>query len=409
VTAFIDSVSSGNSSGVPQPSPRPNAGAGPVIGVTNAGAFNAGGLTQITLTSSLPVTSVFVSANSTGGSTSLRPEAVTDSFFLITLPSPQSTIPLSLRLAQNVSGRFSLEFGGSQPGGPPGNFAQLPVQINTAPTCTYALLNGTPSFGSGGGQGSVNVSVQPGCGWTLTSSQGFVSVSRPSGSGSINVPFTVAANTGGARTARLTLAGSNGGGATFDITQAANPCTYSVTTNTTNFIASGGTLQVTVTTGAGCAWSAASLSSFITPGGATSGTGTGTAAFAVAANTVTSARSGTVRVSFTTTGGSQDIGINQSPASIPPPSAVITSPTRCDANVACTFSGTGSQGQITTYTWDFGDGTTGTGATINHTYTGNFAAQCTRTVTLRLTVTGPGGTSSTTTSVQLVNNSFCIG
>ena len=350
-----------------------------------------------------------MSANSTSGTTSLRPEAVTDSFFLITLPSPQSTIPLSLRLSQNVSGRFSLEFGGAQSGGPPGNFAQLPVQIDTTPTCTYALLNGTPSFAAGGGQGSVNVSVQPGCGWTLTSSQGFVSVSRPSGNGSINVPFTVAANNGGARTARLTLAGTNGGGATFDISQAANPCTYSVTTNTTNFIASGGTLQVTVTTGANCGWSAASLATFITPTARRPARGTGTATFAVAANTITTPRSGTIRVSFTATGGSQDVGINQSAAQIPPPTAVITPPTRCDANVACTFSGTGSQGQITTYAWDFGDGTTGSGATINHTYTGNFAAQCTRTVTVRLTVTGPGGTNSTTTTVQLVNNSFCIG
>jgi subtilisin len=86
---------------------------------------------------------------------------------------------------------------------------------------------------------------------------------------------------------------------------------------------------------------------------------------------------------------------------------VITPPTRCDANVACTFIGTGSQGQITTYAWDFGDGTTGSGATIGHTYSGTFAAQCTRSVTVRLTVTGPGGTNSTMTSVQLVNNSFC--
>ena len=166
---------------------------------------------------------------------------------------------------------------------------------------------------------------------------------------------------------------------------------------------------MTVTTGANCGGSASSLTSFITASGNTSGTGTGTATFAVTANQSTTPRSGTVRVSFTTTGGSQDVGINQSGAPIPPPVAVITPPARCDANVACTFSGTGSTGQITSYTWDFGDGTSGSGPTINHTYTGSFAAQCSRNVTVRLTVTGPGGTNSTTTTVQLVNSSFCIG
>ena len=408
ITGFIAAVSSGGSQGVQQGSPRPNAGAGPVIGVSSAGGFDAGGTTQVTLTASAPVSNVFVSANSTSGSSSLRPEAVTDTYYLISLPSPQTTIPLSIRLSQNVTGRFALEFGGSASGGPPGNFAQLPVQIDTTPTCTYALLNGTPSFGAAGGQGSINVSVQPNCGWTLSSSQGFVSVSRPSGSGSVTVPFTVAANTGPARTARLTLVGSNGGVATFDISQAANPCTYSVSTNTTNFIPNGGALQVTVTTGAGCGWSATSLSSFITSGGSTSGSGTGTATFNVGANSSTSGRSGTVRVSFTATNGAQDVVINQSAAPTPPV-AVLTAPNRCDVNVPCAFSGASSQGQITSYTWDFGDGTTGTGATINHTYSTTFGNVCQRSVTVRLTVTGPGGTNSTTTSLTLFNNSICIG
>jgi hypothetical protein len=409
VTGFVTAVSSGGAQGVQQTTPRPNAGAGPVISVTNAGGFNAGGTTTVTLNSSAPVSSVFVSANSTVGSSSLRPAAVTDTFFLISLPSPQTTIPLSVQLAQNVSGRFALEFGGAGPGGPPGNFAQLPVQIDTTPQCTFALLNGTASFGASGGQGSVNVSVQAGCGWTLSSNQGFVSISRPSGSGSITVPFTVAANTGGARTARLTLVGTNGGGATFDISQAANPCTYSVSTNTTNFIAAGGTLNVTVTTGAGCSWSASSLAQFITAGGNTSGTGTGTASFNVGANTNTTARSGTIRVSFTSTGGSQDVGINQSGAAIPPPAAVLTAPARCDVNAACAFSGTGSTGQITSYAWDFGDGTSGSGATINHTYSTSFSTACSRSVTVRLTVTGPGGTSAATTSLMLIHQPNCVG
>ena len=49
VTSFISAVSSSGSPGVQQSSPRPNAGGGPVIGVSSAGSFAPGGTTQITL------------------------------------------------------------------------------------------------------------------------------------------------------------------------------------------------------------------------------------------------------------------------------------------------------------------------------------------------------------------------
>jgi len=54
-------------------------------------------------------------------------------------------------------------------------------------------------------------------------------------------------------------------------------------------------------------------------------------------------------------------------------------------NLTCTFDGSGSTGGGTAYSWDFGDGTTGTGATISHA----FAAAGTYNV--KLTVTGQGG------------------
>ena len=190
-------------------------------------------------------------------------------------------------------------------------------------TCTYALLNGTTNFGVGGGQGSVNVSVQPGCGWTLSSSQGFVAPSVTSGSGSLPVVFSVAANTGAARTARLTLSGTNGGGAIFDVSQAGNACNYSASANSTSHPASGGSFTVTITTNAGCGWSVSSLSSFVTTSGATSGTGTGTATFNLAANTSSASRNGSVRVSFTATGGTQDIGFTQAGQTVAAPVAVI--------------------------------------------------------------------------------------
>ncbi|SDR68135.1 PKD domain-containing protein [Actinopolymorpha singaporensis] len=78
------------------------------------------------------------------------------------------------------------------------------------------------------------------------------------------------------------------------------------------------------------------------------------------------------------------------PAVNDPPVAVATGDCRY---LVCTFSGTASHdsdGTIAKYSWDFGDGTTGDGATVSHT----FATAADQVV--RLTVTDDKGATSTT-------------
>jgi hypothetical protein len=78
------------------------------------------------------------------------------------------------------------------------------------------------------------------------------------------------------------------------------------------------------------------------------------------------------------------------PAANDPPVAVATGDCRY---LVCTFSGTSSHdpdGTIAKYSWDFGDGTTGDGATVSHT----FATAADHVV--RLTVTDDMGATSTT-------------
>jgi PKD repeat protein len=73
------------------------------------------------------------------------------------------------------------------------------------------------------------------------------------------------------------------------------------------------------------------------------------------------------------------------------PAGPVASFTDSCTGLSCAFDGSGSSGGVTAYAWDFGDGTTGSGATISHA----FAAAGTYPVTL--TVTGSGGQTNSLT------------
>ena len=76
--------------------------------------------------------------------------------------------------------------------------------------------------------------------------------------------------------------------------------------------------------------------------------------------------------------------------------AVTANPTNGTAPLAVTFNGSTSTGNITSYQWDFGDGSTGTGATPSHTYTtaGSHTA--------KLTVSNASNQTSVATTVVTV-------
>ena len=81
--------------------------------------------------------------------------------------------------------------------------------------CTYALSATSASFAEAGGSGSVNVTSVAGCPWTATSNASWITInSGTPGSGNGTLNFTVAANTGLARTGTITVAGQ-----TFTVNQ----------------------------------------------------------------------------------------------------------------------------------------------------------------------------------------------
>jgi Zn-dependent metalloprotease len=73
-------------------------------------------------------------------------------------------------------------------------------------------------------------------------------------------------------------------------------CTFAINPTSASFAAAGGTGTVTVTTAAGCTWSAISNSSFITVTSGSPGSGSGTVQYSVAANTTTSSRTGSITI-----------------------------------------------------------------------------------------------------------------
>lgn len=81
--------------------------------------------------------------------------------------------------------------------------------------CAFTLSAATTSIAAAGGSGSVNVTTTAGCSWTATSNANWITINSGSpGSGNGTLNFTVAANTGLARTGTLTIAGQ-----TFTVNQ----------------------------------------------------------------------------------------------------------------------------------------------------------------------------------------------
>jgi PKD domain-containing protein/all-beta uncharacterized protein/coenzyme PQQ synthesis protein D (PqqD) len=180
----------------------------------------------------------------------------------------------------------------------------------------------------------------------------------------------------------------------------ATTCQATVSGNPTNVVANGGPVVVTIVTS--CSWQATSLEGYITPTGPTSGAGPGTVTFNVGANSSVTARTGVINVTFPGNTNTATVTVIQSGASAAPPVAVISSPSSVMVNTVATFNGSGSQGSISSWIWDFGDTFTGSGPIVTHTYATNLLAPNSQTtLTVKLTVSGPGGSNAATKDITV--------
>jgi hypothetical protein len=153
--------------------------------------------------------------------------------------------------------------------------------------CLYALNPGTQAISAVGGAGTpVAVSTSQGCVWTASAAVSWITVTgSPSGNGSGTIAFSVAANTGAARSGMVSVTSGDG----FTVSQAGAPapppCAYTVNPGNQSIAAAGGTAApIAVGTTQGCAWTAIPQDSWIAITGGSTGTGSGTVNLRVAAN-----------------------------------------------------------------------------------------------------------------------------
>lgn len=102
--------------------------------------------------------------------------------------------------------------------------------------------------------------------------------------------------------------GCGGGGGSGSAPILPPPCTFTVSPTSQSFASGGGSGSVTVTTQSGCSWTAASNAPWITITSGTSGIGSGTVNYSVAANTSGMSRTGTLTIAGQTVTVTQTAG-----------------------------------------------------------------------------------------------------
>jgi hypothetical protein len=136
--------------------------------------------------------------------------------------------------------------------------AGLSVPISQRGTCAYSIKPSSYSPAASGGSIQVAIATDPGCAWSVTGIPSWTRATPASGSGPLTISLAVDPNTGAARTANFNIAGES-----FQITQAAATCTYTLNATVINVSADAQTKQVTVTTQSHCSVAATTSLSWV--------------------------------------------------------------------------------------------------------------------------------------------------
>ena len=236
--------------------------------------------------------------------------------------------------------------------------AGQPFVVTQAGAACDATLNpASQNFTVAGGNGGTAVTVPAGCTWSAVPSAAWITVlTGATGSGNGNVTYSVSANPNGTtRNGTIAI-----GGKLLNVTQDAAACTSTVSSTSESFESTGGTRSVSVTTPAGCSWTAASNSQWITvtSGAGPNTSGNGAVTFQVAANATTTARTGSLTIAGKTVNVNQagTCDVTLAPTGVSAGAAASTGLVGVATGSTCTWSATSSAAWLTVTSGGSGTG-----------------------------------------------------
>ncbi|NOT58740.1 MAG: hypothetical protein HOP19_00790, partial [Acidobacteria bacterium] len=232
--------------------------------------------------------------------------------------------------------------------------------ISQDATCGVALPNEVVNVAAVAGTGVASVTTNPqGCVFTATSNADWLVISGKTGSA---VNYNIAANTGAARTGTLMI-----GDKTYTVNQAAAAvgCSAYYTPTSHNASYAGGSYSVTVSSGNDCRWTATTATPWIMlDAGTAIGVRRGVVNYALATNTTTQTRTGTIQVlgqTFTITqAAAPACNFSVSPGTLNVPASGGNASIAVTAGTSCSWSATSdSVAQVTQGIYGSGNGTVG--------------------------------------------------
>jgi len=244
-----------------------------------------------------------------------------------------SLSPASGQGAANVSFRVAANEGSAQRDG------MLVVngeqaRVSQRAPCRYDVSPANQGMGATGGSGSLNVATAGDCSWTAIAEVGWIAITSSSGgSGNGTVAFTVAPNTGDARSGAIAVGNQRSFIAQSGV-GAPPACNATISPTSQNVGAAGGPgAPVAVSAASTCQWTASSSDSWITVTSGASGTGNGTVTFNVAANSG-AARTGTLTIAGRAFTVSQSASGSTPPPTPPPPTPPPPPPASCSYSIS---------------------------------------------------------------------------
>jgi hypothetical protein len=208
--------------------------------------------------------------------------------------------------------------------------ASTSVAAPSVSKCENTATNQPTSFPANGGSGALRIGAGRDCTWSVSADASWIAFTGPrTGQGDAVVGYTVSENpVPSARSASLSVDSMR-----LPLSQAAAPCTFTVSPSDLSAGAEGGTLSVAVSTLAGCRWTAVSQVSWIVLSRADGDAGA-TIALAIAANgggaregaVTIGGRTVTVRQNGASGGAEPSPSPTPTPSPAPPPPPPSPSP-----------------------------------------------------------------------------------